>query len=890
MYKSLLTISILFAFDMLFAQYNPLVSDFRISNDNYEATYIQTQPFLFENNNKEFIVAWEDYRKGEVSYFAQRFDSLGNKIGNNFQTISNTEICFNNNSDFINIKQQHTQNYLSDGGTTQFYFSLFDKNNRQIKEETFLGFVSIPWCGTGYFGYGTKTCQTQNGYLFGLLDNTKFSLKKIDKDGNNIETLGFVDTVNTKPNLYFDLASKNGYNLLTLLQATNYEGIVTSVGGTNKNHTEENDTTILKCIVYNDKDTSNIIQFNVAEFTGQGIYDFLPDKNLFETIATEDSSFLIADFLSNKFILTYRKFNYSGKRVTQDSSIETLDTLNTLHPEDYDITKLAVSHLKNSFILHVVLDSAITKYYHKLFVFNKRGNYIKTISYTENIRPNDIGTQFNISDSKYFTAKNSKHDIYLFKKNLNNIIDSLKINDDKIGSNDIKPNVVPVNNKRFFVSWKNEKGVFGKFVNNNGSTEQSQIKLKGEKSIFFYNENSTPFTQNLCVNFWKRNLDNNNEIAGFTIYNSDWNIVKEDTFRTGNNINFDVKKISDRLFVINSGDNKKIKLSLYNSNGALVKEKLLQVTDYAVAPKVFRNDENSFWIKWYDNLQLYNNELKPLTEIYKNRGDHYLGNEKFLYIHQKPASPVNKLVGTILNAQGDTLAEEINFDELFSLNYNYDYDYKIIRANNNEFLLLFPFTDLQNSQKRELYWKLYNSNSGEAIISKKKLNANSLLKAKDITAAISNEKIFFVWSDLREGNNGYDIYGNIYNINEITDVKEIKNNKIPEKIELFQNYPNPFNPTTTIQYKIPRSREVRGVLKKERRETTNSLSAFGVRTTVQLKVYNVLGKEITTLVNKHQNPGTYKITFDATNLSSGVYYYQLKVGDFVKTRKMILLR
>ncbi len=117
-----------------------------------------------------------------------------------------------------------------------------------------------------------------------------------------------------------------------------------------------------------------------------------------------------------------------------------------------------------------------------------------------------------------------------------------------------------------------------------------------------------------------------------------------------------------------------------------------------------------------------------------------------------------------------------------------------------------------------------------------------------------------------------------------------RSENISNKYFLSQNYPNPFNPTTTIQYKIPLSSGVRGVLKKERRETTNSLSAFGVRTTVQLKVYNVIGKEVATLVNKQQNPGNYKVTFDATNLASGVYYYQLKSGSFVETKKMILLK
>ncbi len=59
---------------------------------------------------------------------------------------------------------------------------------------------------------------------------------------------------------------------------------------------------------------------------------------------------------------------------------------------------------------------------------------------------------------------------------------------------------------------------------------------------------------------------------------------------------------------------------------------------------------------------------------------------------------------------------------------------------------------------------------------------------------------------------------------------------------------------------------------------------------VRLIVYNVLGEEIVTLVNKKQSPGNYTVQFDATNLPSGVYFYTLRVGDFVATKKMILLK
>jgi len=88
----------------------------------------------------------------------------------------------------------------------------------------------------------------------------------------------------------------------------------------------------------------------------------------------------------------------------------------------------------------------------------------------------------------------------------------------------------------------------------------------------------------------------------------------------------------------------------------------------------------------------------------------------------------------------------------------------------------------------------------------------------------------------------------------------------PENIELFQNYPNPFNPSTSIQYEI-------------------SSNQF-----VSLKVYDVLGNEIVTLVNEEKPAGTYEVEFDATELTSGIYFYKLTAGPFIQTNKMVLLR
>lgn len=92
------------------------------------------------------------------------------------------------------------------------------------------------------------------------------------------------------------------------------------------------------------------------------------------------------------------------------------------------------------------------------------------------------------------------------------------------------------------------------------------------------------------------------------------------------------------------------------------------------------------------------------------------------------------------------------------------------------------------------------------------------------------------------------------------------NLNIPIQFSLEQNYPNPFNPTTTIKYSIPN------------------------QSLITMKLYDVLGREVTTLVNEEKTAGIYKVELNASSLASGVYFYRIKAGDFVQTKKMILLR
>jgi len=128
-----------------------------------------------------------------------------------------------------------------------------------------------------------------------------------------------------------------------------------------------------------------------------------------------------------------------------------------------------------------------------------------------------------------------------------------------------------------------------------------------------------------------------------------------------------------------------------------------------------------------------------------------------------------------------------------------------------------------------------------------------------------NSNIIFSWQDNRRSE-GWDIYAKIvnWNWNGVTDVEIIDN--IPSEFSLSQNYPNPFNPSTVISWQSP------------------------IGNWQTLKIYDILGNEVAILIDEYKPAGTYEVDFNSTGLTSGIYFYQLKAGSFVETKKMVLMK
>ena len=117
--------------------------------------------------------------------------------------------------------------------------------------------------------------------------------------------------------------------------------------------------------------------------------------------------------------------------------------------------------------------------------------------------------------------------------------------------------------------------------------------------------------------------------------------------------------------------------------------------------------------------------------------------------------------------------------------------------------------------------------------------------------------------------------GTIYKrpLSQMISSVKILSKEVPDKFSLSQNYPNPFNPVTKIRFSITKS------------QNPNSSGSM-----ISLTVYDLLGKQISTLINQQLQPGMYEIDFDGAEYPSGIYYYRLITESFTQTKKMMLIK
>lgn len=257
--------------------------------------------------------------------------------------------------------------------------------------------------------------------------------------------------------------------------------------------------------------------------------------------------------------------------------------------------------------------------------------------------------------------------------------------------------------------------------------------------------------------------------------------------------------------------------------------------------------------------------------VYKNGvefvfflGDVLLNNENVMFIERADTLPVPDITELNDAMKTNTFSLNSNSDMYFSVSYgviNSDLADSALIEND---IVTFR-VELVNAENNQVIGTF-----DEVIYDLNNLSEYDNIDYKvDCTGIVTGNYFFRLVTSVQGDASLF--LSNVQNDNEMLlkkNYETVKFNKelLPKEYALQQNFPNPFNPTTTIRYQIPKD---------------------GM---VTLKVYDILGAEVATLVNEEKIAGKYEVNFNASNIASGVYIYRLKVNDFVNVKKMVLLK
>jgi len=177
---------------------------------------------------------------------------------------------------------------------------------------------------------------------------------------------------------------------------------------------------------------------------------------------------------------------------------------------------------------------------------------------------------------------------------------------------------------------------------------------------------------------------------------------------------------------------------------------------------------------------------------------------------------------------------------------------------------IITWNDMRNGN-HDVYAQRYMSN-GQPIGNNYRITNTEDMRQMRPSVILDNDRIYSAWQDNRGGQTGWDIWANVFEWGSWVGLDEKLNVEIPSDICLHQNYPNPFKDQTTISYYL----------------TEQSM--------VSIKVFDMTGRVVEELLNESSNPGNHQVVFDAENLHSGIYYYQLQADENILSRKMMILK
>ena len=867
---------------------SPFIPDLRVNEQGGNSIKYSTKTAI--NNDNISMIVWYDYREGTSNIYAQLVNANGELIGKNIK-VNNTEndydylvpdVSANENNQFLVVWTDKRNGYSIYGQIIDETGS-FVGDNFMISDENNASYKFQPAVASNGKEFVVVWGDGRYGSSYDILG------QKLDKDGNKIGDNFIVNADSQAVSKYApDIAvNKDSSYITTWYYYKN--GLYTPVS------------------IVRDKD-NNILssQIEVSDSSYNSVNNYYPQT------AAADSGFVVVWYriIDNQYSIIGQLLNSKGEKIDSNFVINDADNL-------YRYSPSVASDKSGNFI--------VTWY-------DYRNNYNQVYA-QKFVKDTISGTNFKISEDELYSSKSyvscalsaddylavtwldygvpAEYSIFsrLFDSNEQPVAPSIRVDLDSLSSSETDPTLAVMNDGSFIITWTDTRDrsnqTYFQIYGADGKPAGTNVNNDDNRSQ--YNPKIAQLKDGNFLLIWKEyayNMSNQYEVFGQKYYKTGEKIgdsfIISSTERRGNVNDPDVSSNSKGEVVVtwqkNYGSIYSIAAKKFDADLNIIKDSFLvtdDTTSYKYKPKAGIDSLGNFAITYYSYknhnydifLDRYNTSGEELDSTIIVNDDNTHSTQYFPDISVNPAGECIVTWYDYRTTNGVYFQEYKNIgsiDSFEKVDSNMAVaDYVISNCkptvslqDNGEFVI--SWTEWNGSLTgafNNLKFRLFNSDLApltdvmNATISQERNQINQDIIFKD-------NKIFNVWQDNHEHGVGYDIWANVYNFSDLVTGIRNKVNNFPASFKLSQNYPNPFNPSTTIQYSIP--------------SAVNANSASASR--VLLKVYDILGREIATLVNQDQKPGQYKVTFNAGNFASGVYYYRLMVGDFVQTKKMILLK
>ncbi len=863
---------------------SPFISDFRINEQGGNSIKYYTKTAI--NNNNISIIVWYDYREGTPNIYAQLLDSSGALIGGNIKVNSsedenlylNPDVSVNEDNQFLIVWADQRYGYA-------IYGQLIDENGDLAGDNFIINDANIT-------SYQFQPAIASNGKEFIVVwgdarQGSKYDIfaQRLGKDGSKIGENFVVNSDSQTISKYAPDAAidKNGSFIATWYSLQN--GVYSS-----------------QAIVRNKINNFFAPQFVVSDSSYSDVYNYYPQT------ATADSGFVVVCYRPDN-----GQYDIIGQFV--DSSGEKVDSNFVINDEEnfYRYKPTIASDSSGNFVVtwYDYRDNFARLYAQKFINNNMSGTNFKVSEDELNNSKSYVSCAINDNDN--FTAawldyqEPTEYSIYsrLIDSNEQPVYSSKRVDIDSLSSLESDPAITVMDNGSFIIAWTD-------YRNRNNQTFFQRYDAEGNPLGGNINSDNkrTEYVPKVAElkdgNFlliWReylRSTYNQYEVLGQKYYKTGEKLgdpfIISSIERRGDAYDPDISTNSSGEFVVTwqkrYGSNYYIAASKFDADVNIVKNSFLvtdDTTSYKLKPKTGIDSLGNFAITYYgyinNNYDIYLNRYDSLAQeldsaIVVNDDD----NKATQYY---PDISVNssgdciitwydyRSTGGIYFQKYKNIGSKDSFEKVDSNIAVTDYYFpncspSVSIQNNGEFVISWSeWNGLTTGSFNNLKLRIYNSDLTPLT---DVMNGTETQERDQINQAlvIKDNKIYSVWQDNHEHGVGYDIWANVYDFSDLTTDAEDKLIDAPTRFELSQNYPNPFNPSTKIKYSIPIG--VNG----------NSL--------IQLKVYDLLGREVATLVNGTKSPGNYEVNFNASSLASGIYFYRLQAGKFVQTKKMILLK